>query len=489
MNAIIMLVVVLLPIMAGLLVPVLPFQNRKQMMWYVEGVTVITSVLVLVMLMNRPESALNLFRFSENMLLKFQLDGLGMVFAGMVAFLWPLAILYSFEYMKHEGHEKSFFMFYTITYGITLGVALSGDIVTMYVFFEMLSLVTVPLVMHTLTREAIHASRTYFFYMIGGAACAFMGMIFVLNYGSSSFVMGGGLNLEKIGSKENLLLFGYLMCFCGFGVKTAMWPCSGWLPKAGVAPTPVTALLHAVAVVKTGAFAAMRVTYYSFGTEFLKGTWAQSFLLVLIIFTIVYGCSRGVKETHLKRRLAWSTVSNLSYILFGVALMTPLGLVGALSHMIFHATMKICLFFCAGAVIYKTGKNYVYELDGFGRKMPVVFICFTISGLALMGLPGLCGFISKWNLAAAAVESGTVLAYVGVAALLVSALLTALYIMPVSVRAFFPGKDFDYHTITWVKDPNWMMTVPLVILVLLIGYFGVHPQPVLDVFAAVAAGM
>ena len=169
--------------------------------------------------------------------------------------------------------------------------------------------------------------------------------------------------------------------------------------------------------------------------------------------------------------------------------MTPLGLVGALSHMIFHAAMKICLFFCAGAVIYKTGKNYVYELDGFGRKMPVVFICFTISGLALMGLPGLCGFISKWNLAAAAVESGTVLAYVGVAALLVSALLTALYIMPVSVRAFFPGKDFDYHTITWVKDPNWMMTVPLVILVLLIGYFGVHPQPVLDVFAAVAAGM
>ena len=121
--------------------------------------------------------------------------------------------------------------------------------------------------------------------------------------------------------------------------------------------------------------------------------------------------------------------------------------------------------------------------------MPVVFICFTISGLALMGLPGLCGFISKWNLAAAAVESGTVLAYVGVAALLVSALLTALYIMPVSVRAFFPGKDFDYHTITWAKDPNWMMTVPLVILVLLIGYFGVHPQPVLDVFAAVAAGM
>jgi len=489
MNAIIMLVVVLLPILAGIPIPVLPFKNRKQLMCYVEGVTILTSVLVLVMLLNRPTDSLVLFQFTEEMILEFHLDGLGMVFAGMVAVLWPLAILYSFEYMKHEKHEEVFFMFYTITYGITLGVALSGDIVTMYVFFEMLSLVTLPLIMHTLTREAIHASRTYFYYMIGGAACAFMGMIFVLNYGGSAFVMGGTLDLAKAGENVNLLLVGYVMCFCGFGVKTAMWPCSSWLPKAGVAPTPVTALLHAVAVVKTGAFATMRVTYYTFGTEFLKGTWAQEFLMILIIFTIVYGCSRGVKETHLKRRLAWSTVSNLSYILFGVILMTPAGLVGALSHMIFHAAMKICLFFCAGAVIYKTGRNYVYELDGFGRKMPCVFTCFTLSGLALMGLPGMCGFISKWNLAQAAVESGTVLSYVGIVALLISALLTALYIMPVSVRAFFPGKGFDYEKISDVEDPNWMICVPLVLLVIVIFYFGLHSQPIIDAFAAVASGM
>ena len=489
MNAMIMLAVVLLPILAGLPIPVLPFKNRKQLMWYVEAVTVLTSVLVFVMLLNRPDGSLVLLKFAENMVLEFNLDGLGMVFAGMVAFLWPIAILYSFEYMKHEGHEKTFFMFYTITYGITLGVALSGDLVTMYVFFELLSLVTLPLVMHTLTREAIHASRTYFYYMIGGAACAFMGMIFILNYGASAFTMGGALDLTKVGDNTNLLLLGYVMCFCGFGVKTAMWPCSSWLPKAGVAPTPVTALLHAVAVVKTGAFAVMRVTYYSFGTEFLKGTWAQELLMVLIIFTIVYGCSRGVKETHLKRRLAWSTVSNLSYILFGVVLMTPAGLVGALSHMIFHAAMKICLFFCAGAIIYKTGRNYVHELDGFGRKMPCVFWCFTLSGLALMGLPGMCGFISKWRLAEAAVESGTVLSYVGIVALLISALLTALYIMPVTVRAFFPGKGFDYEKISDVKDPNWMICVPLVLLVVVIFYFGVNSQPVIDAFNLVASGM
>lgn len=489
MNAMMMLGVVLLPILAGLPIPILPFRNRKQCLWYVEAVTIVTSVLVFVMILHRPAEALELFQFAENMVLEFRLDGLGSVFAGMVAFLWPIATLYAFEYMKHEGHEKVFFMFYTITYGITLGVALSGDIVTMYVFFEMLSLVTLPLIMHTLTREAIHASRTYFYFMIGGAACAFMGMIFVLNYGGSSFLMGGALDLAKIGENKNLLLLGYLMCFCGFGVKTAMWPCSAWLPKAGVAPTPVTALLHAVAVVKTGAFATMRVTYYSFGAEFLKGTWAQKYLLVLIIFTIVYGCSRGVKETHFKRRLAWSTVSNLSYILFGVVLMTPAGLVGALSHMVFHAFMKICLFFCAGAVLYKTGRNYVYELDGFGRKMPVVFWCFTLSGLALMGLPGMCGFISKWYLARAAIESGTMLAYVGVVALLISALLTALYIMPVTVRAFFPGKEFDYNQIAEVEDPNWMMLVPLVLLVVVMFYFGLNSQPLIDALSIVASGM
>jgi multicomponent Na+:H+ antiporter subunit D len=266
-----------------------------------------------------------------------------------------------------------------------------------------------------------------------------------------------------------------------------MFPFSGWLPKAGVAPTPVTALLHAVAVVKAGAFTIMRVTYYSFGPDFLRNTWAQYVVMGLTIFTIVYGCSRAVKETHLKRRLAWSTVSNLSYILFGVTMMSPLGLVGALSHMIFHAVMKICAFFCAGAVIYKTGRNYVYELDGLGRKMPKVFGCFTVSALALMGVPGLCGFISKWNLAKAAVDSHNVLAYVGVAALLVSALLTAIYMMTIVVRAFFPGKDFDYDTIRDVKDPNWMMILPLALFVVAMFYFGLHSQPVVSALEQIAA--
>ena len=312
-------------------------------------------------------------------------------------------------------------------------------------------------------------------------------MVFILTYGTtSSFVPGGVLDGAGITDK-NLLYLIYVICFCGFSVKTAMWPFSAWLPKAGVAPTPVTALLHAVAVVKAGAFAAMRITYYSFGTDLLRGTWAQWAVMVPVIFTIVYGCSRALKETHIKRRLAWSTVSNLSYILFGVTLMTPLGLLGGLCHMVFHAVMKICSFFCAGAIMYKTDRHYVHELNGLGRRMPKVFTIFTISGLALMGVPGLCGFISKWNLARAAVESAQPLAYVGIGALMISALLTAIYMMSITVRAFFPGKDFNYSSIENAEDPNWLMIVPLFLFVAAIIYFGLNSLQIVRALETVAA--
>ena len=482
-----MLIVILLPLFAGILTPMLSFRSRKAMWIYLETAVGINSILVLWMLFHAPENTLTVFRFMGNLSVTLRLDGPGAVFAGLAAFLWPLAMLYSFEYMEHENNEKSFYLFYVVTYGVTLGVALSENILTMYFFFEMLSLVTLPLVMHTRTREAILASRAYLYYMLGGAAFAFIGMIFVLTYGTtSSFVAGGVLDMANIREKKDTLLWIYLLCFCGFSVKTAMWPFSSWLPKASVAPTPVTALLHAVAVVNTGAFAVMRVTYFSFGTELLRGTWAQNVVLGLTVFTICYGCSRALKETHLKRRLAWSTVSNLSYILFGVVLMTPLGMAGGMTHMVFHSFMKICSFFCAGTVICKTGKNYVYELNGMGRKMPEVFFCFTVSALALMGVPGLCGFVSKWYLAKAAVGSGNPLAYAGVAALLISALLTALYMLNIVVRAFFPGKDFEYDEIGKVEKPGWKMLVPLGIFVLVIVYFGLRSGPIVRILERIA---
>lgn len=489
MNPIMMLAVILIPVIGGGLLPLIPFRSRRQMEVYLETVVILTSLLVYSLLMNPPQTALAVVHFTNDLTISFRVDGMTMIFAGLVATLWPFATLYAFEYMKHEGHEKYFFIFYTVTYGITLGIAFAEDMLTMYFFYELLTLVTVPLVVHTLTREAILASRKYLYYSLGGAAFAFIGLIFIMTYGNSlDFVYGGVLDLEKIGGRADVLLLVYVFAFFGFGVKAAVCPFNSWLPQAGVAPTPVTALLHAVAVVKSGAFAIIRLTYYSFGTEFLKGTWAQNVVMAVVIFTIVYGCSRAVKETHLKRRLAYSTISNLSYILFGVVIMTPLGLLGALTHLVFHAFMKICSFFCAGAVMYKTGKTYVHELDGLGRKMPVVFGIFTVSALALMGVPGLAGFVSKWNLATAAVMSSSRMAYVGIAALLISALLTAIYMLSIVIRAFFPNKEFDEDSIRDVKDPNWYMLLPLGFFAVMIIVFGLNSAPIVQFFTEVANG-
>ena len=203
--------------------------------------------------------------------------------------------------MEHEKNEKIFFMFYCMTYGVTLGIAFASDILSMYFFYELLTLVTVPLVMHTLKREAVLASRKYLYYSLGGAAFAIMGMVFIIVYGTTcEFELGGVMDMVKIGDKAQLLLWIYFIAFMGLGVKAAIWPLSSWLPQAGVAPTPVTALLHAVAVVNAGAFAIMRLTYYSFGVDFLRGTWAQYAVMAFSMFTIVYGCSRALKETHIK---------------------------------------------------------------------------------------------------------------------------------------------------------------------------------------------
>ncbi len=501
MNPVVLPILVLFPILTSLLIPILPFRSRNQTMVYTMGIVIINSLLAFVVLFNRPAEGITLIHLTSNLSLSLKLDGLGSVFMALISALWPLSTLYAVEYMKHEEHEKIFFMFYVMTFGITMGITLAEDIVTMYCFYEALTLVTFPLVLHTLTREAVLAARSYLYYSLGGAAFAFIGVIFLVLYGNTDFMPGGGLDLAKIGDRTNLLLLIYVVCFFGFSVKAAMFPFSGWLPKAGVAPTPVTALLHAVAVVKAGAFAIMRITYYSFGTEFLRGTWAQTVVMIPVIITIVYGCSRALKETHLKRRLAWSTVSNLSYILFGVTLMTPAGLVAALSHMICHAIMKICAFFCAGAIIYKSGREYVFQLDGLGRKMPKVFIIFTVSGLALMAVPGLCGFIGKWNLIVAALDVDHPLAVVGVIALLISGLLTAIYMLTISVRAFYPSKGSNPAAIEpvgeneklvpyeEVTDPNWLMLLPLTIFVIAMFVIGLHPQPMLNIFRDIAAAM
>ena len=474
------LTVILLPFAGGLLLQLLKFKERKYKQFYIFSYVLLNTLLTYVLLSQGTTNLIRVINFAgEKLDFSFKIDGMSMVFAGLVATLWPLATLYSFPYMEHEHngrvHENIFYMFYTATYGVTLGIAMSGNMLTMYCFYELLTLVTVPLVMHTLTREAVHASRKYFYYSLGGAAFAFLGLIFLLVYGDSlAFTYGGVLNLSKVQNQKDLLLLIYVLAFLGFGVKAAVCPFNSWLPQAGVAPTPVTALLHAVAVVKSGAFAIMRLTFYGFGTRFLQGTWAQYLLLAIVIFTIFYGSSMAVKETHIKRRLAFSTISNLSYILFGVLIMTPLGLVGALCHMVFHGVMKICSFFCAGAFITQAHVNYVHELNGMAKRMPKVFAVFTVASLALMGVPGLCGFVSKWHLAKAAFASGNLLAVVGVGVLLISALLTAIYMLSIVIRAYFPGNAFDYGTLhEEIHDPDWRMMLPFLLFVAAMVVFGV----------------
>ena len=490
------LTVILLPFVGGLLLQLLKFKERKYKQFYIFSYVLLNTLLTYVLLSQGTTNLIRVINFAgEKLDFSFKIDGMSMVFAGLVATLWPLATLYSFPYMEHEHngrvHENIFYMFYTATYGVTLGIAMSGNLLTMYCFYELLTLVTVPLVMHTLTREAVHASRKYFYYSLGGAAFAFLGLIFLLVYGDSlAFTYGGVLNLSKVQNQKDLLLLIYVLAFLGFGVKAAVCPFNSWLPQAGVAPTPVTALLHAVAVVKSGAFAIMRLTFYGFGTRFLQGTWAQYLLLAIVIFTIFYGSSMAVKETHIKRRLAFSTISNLSYILFGVLIMTPLGLAGALCHMVFHGVMKICSFFCAGAFITQAHVNYVHELNGMAKRMPKVFAVFTVASLALMGVPGLCGFVSKWHLAKAAFASGNLLAVVGVGVLLISALLTAIYMLSIVIRAYFPGNAFDYGTLhEEIRDPDWRMMLPFLLFVAAMVVIGVYSAQFVEFFAGVAGGL
>jgi len=480
---------IMLPILGSIFIPMLPAKHPRIMHMFVLLLVLLTSVFALSAVLTPPEGRFPIVLFVNNLSLSLRLDGLGRIFGGLVAILWPLATLYAFEYMKDDPNARNFFLFYTMTYGVTLGIAFSEDMLTMYFFYELLTLCTVPLVLHTMTREAVLASRKYLYYSLGGAAFAFLGLVYLMMYGVSvDFHLGGVLTPETIAQRGDILLVIYVIAFLGFSVKAAMFPFSGWLPAAGVAPTPVTALLHAVAVVKAGAFALIRLTYYSFGADFLRGTWAQGVVMGLTVFTIVYGCSRALKETHFKRRLAWSTVSNLSYILFGVTLMSPLGMAAAVTHLVCHAFMKIVGFFCAGAVIHQTGRQYVHQLDGLGRKMPVIFGCFTVASLALMGVPGMAGFISKWSLAQAAVASGNPMALVGAGALLVSALLTACYLMSIVVRAFFPASDFDESTVEGVQDPGWVMLLPILLLAGIVIFLGLCSTPLLQFIAGVAGG-
>ena len=489
-NSIWLLVPILLPIIVSALIPIINFKQRIRRELNVGIFVVINTIITFFIIFFGPTGRIELVQMSNNLSIALKVDGLSRVFASLVAGLWPFATLYAFEYIKHEKRDNTFFTFYTASFGVTLGVAFAANLCTLYFFYELLTLATLPLVMHSMNEKSIKAGLTYIKYSIGGAAFGFISLIFIIIYGNANdFILGGVLNLEKIGDKTNLLLLVYLFAFFGFGVKAAIFPFHAWLPNASVAPTPVTALLHAVAVVKSGVFALMRVTYFCFGADFLRGTYAQYVAMAFAIITIIYGSSMAVREQHIKRRLAYSTISNLSYIIFGITLMTPAGLVGGVAHMVFHGIMKIALFCCVGAIMYKTHKEYLHEIDGYGYCMKSVFAVFTIASMALVGIPPLTGFISKWNLAGAAVEAGEFFPNAGVFALIISAVLTSIYLFTVVVRAYFPENGVNEVVLKKVSDPNWRMILPLFVFTVAIIAFGVHSQPLIHYFVKIATGL
>ncbi|MDD3394628.1 MAG: proton-conducting transporter membrane subunit [Anaerotignum sp.] len=491
MNEFATILPVIFPIIAGVALLPVKFNNRKQREVWVLSIIMLNTIFALYAIYIADAGIVTIFRFSEKLSLTLHIDGLSKVFGTMVSILWVITTIYAFEYMTHEGGEDRFFAFFTMTYGVVLGVAFSGNFLTMYLFYEFLTLATLPLVMHAMDNKARHAGKTYILYMMFGAALAFIGFVFLYCYGDGlEFVYGGVLVPQLVAGNELTLQIIFLAAFFGFGVKASIFPFYRWLPKASVAPTPVTALLHAVAVVKSGVFAIIRLIYFSFGTKYLIGTWAQNVILIAVAFTIVFGSTLALRMPHLKRRFAYSTISNLSYIVFGVALMTPAGLTAGLLHMLYHAVIKITLFFTAGAVLYKTHREYIYEVEGFGKFMPITFLSMALTGISLVGIPPFAGFHSKWALATAAVESGNVVAYIGIVALVISAVLTALYIFYIIVRVYFPRKrEYPGGYYAHVSDPNLYMMAPLVVLTVITLIIGLFPSNLLGVLEKVATGM
>ena len=491
MNSIVLLIAVLIPFIGGFVLFGVKEWNYRKLQIVSEMLVILTSLLVGLIIFNRPEEEFLFFQLTGNLRIVLKLDGFGSIFAGLVAFLWPLANLYAFEYMSHdEKRRHTFFGFYTMTYGVTLGIAFAGNILTMYFFYELLTLVTFYLVMHPMHKKAIRAGRMYLYYSLGGAAFAFLSIVCLTVFGDAgNFVLGGVLDMQKVAEHPNWVLTMFLLAFCGFGVKAAIFPFHGWLPKASVAPTPVTALLHAAAVVKSGAFAIIRMIYYSYGADYLRGTWAQTVVTVMAMMTILYASTMAVKEIHIKRRLAYSTISNLSYILLGAVMMTPYGMIGAICHLIVHAFMKICGFFCVGAVMHQTGRNYVSEIEGLGRKMPFVFGCFTVAAISLTGIPPFGGFISKWNLGMAALLSKTPLGYGAMGVLLYSAFMTAIYMGTLVLKAWFPRKEQTLQFKDHEKDPGWKMKLPVLLFACIILGLGIFGKPLIGMIENVAYGV
>jgi len=439
---------------------------------------VVTLILAGISIISFPKESVSVISLNDVITISFKMDELGRFFAALISIVWTAIGFYSFEYMKKEEHQVRFYRFYLLLFGVLLALCFAENLVTYYSFFEMLTLGSFALVLHDRTHEAVMAGLKYMFYSFAGAYMVLFGIYFVSKYANDStmtFIQGGFISEGG----PTVLSVALLLMIIGFSVKAGMFPMQAWLPTAHpVAPSPASAALSGI-IVKAGALGVIRVIYYVFGPEYFGGTYVRNVVLILSLITILMGSALPFREQILKKRLAYSTVSQVSYILFGIFMINPTSYKGSLIHVAAHACIKSTLFMVAGAIIHITGCKRVDELRGIGRKMPVMMWCYTIVSLGLIGIPPFGGFASKWYLCSGALgtEYG-VFAWLGPVILMVSALLTAGYLLPITINAFFPGKDFNENEgkIATYKEPNLMMLIPMIILTVLSVLIGMFPE-------------
>ena len=376
--------------------------------------------------------------------LSFEVETLGLLFALVASSLWPVTVIYAIGYMRghNEQNQTRFYACFALALSAVMAIAYAENLLTLFVFYEVLSLATYPLVTHAGTDKARHGGRVYLGILMGTSIAFFLPAIIITSFisGTVSFTPGGILPDDA-----PVWLLSLLLPLFVFGIgKAAMMPFHRWLPAAMVAPTPVSALLHAVAVVKAGVFSVVKILVYVFGLDTLSELAMTDYLLYLAAAGILLASLVAMQQDNIKARLAYSTISQLGYITLGVLLASATGVIGSAMHIAMHAAGKITLFFCAGAIYVAAHKTLVSELDGLGRKMPYTFAAFSIAALSIIGLPPTGGTWSKWTLMLGAVDSGHLFV---IAVLALSSLLNIVYLLELPARAFLrePAAGHDDH--------------------------------------------
>jgi multicomponent Na+:H+ antiporter subunit D len=396
-------------------------------------------------------------------------DSFSILFVALSAVLWLVTTVYAIGYLEGSPNRSRFFGFFSVSVASTMGVALAGNLLTFLVFYEMLTLSTYPLVVHQRTQEALRAGGLYLRYTLFGGALLLAGVaaLYAL-VGSVEFTPGGAIAPAVVEEHRGMLSLVFVLAIAGLGVKAALFPLHAWLPVAMVAPAPVSALLHAVAVVKAGAFGITRVVYDVYGVQVAHDLGLAGPLAVLAAATVLYGSIKALGQDDLKLRLAYSTISQVSYIVLGVAIVGTLSTVGGLVHLVHQGLMKITLFFCAGNLAQALGLRRVSELAGTGRQMPWTMGAFTVGALGMIGVPPTAGFVTKWYLGVGALDAGEPWVLV---VLLVSSLLNAAYFLPIVHTAWFRAPPRDAPRAREVSLWLLLPTVAAAVLSLAVALF------------------